>query len=165
MRLGATYPLLAHAVISPKAKGSKPWEKITAAGESVRALINQAKVEIGFRGETLAALLEYVPVNGRILYLHWRKVRCRIPNMKAKRVRLSDQVRRAVDSCGASRYRLSKATGLSQSQLSRFMAGHIGLSMHALDMLADVLQLRIVVGGPAAVPPLGRPGRKPKKGR
>ena len=90
-----------------------------------------------------------------------------MPNMKAKRVRLSDQVRRAVDACGASRYRISKATGLSQSQLSRFMAGHIGLSMHALDLLADVLGLDVVARGPVNVPPLGRPGRKPKskKGR
>jgi hypothetical protein len=65
MRLGATYPLLAHAVISPKAKGSTPWERITAAGERVRELIDRAKAEIAFPGDTLAALLEYVPVNGR----------------------------------------------------------------------------------------------------
>jgi len=88
-----------------------------------------------------------------------------MPNMKAKRVRLSDQVRRAVDACGASRYRISKATGLSQSQLSRFMAGHIGLSMHALDVLADVLGLDVVARGPAKILPRERPGPKPKKGR
>jgi hypothetical protein len=47
------------------------------------------------------------------------------------------------------------------------MAGHIGLSMHALDLLADVLGLDVVAHGPVNVPPLGRPGRKPKskKGR
>jgi hypothetical protein len=67
VRLGATYPLLAYAVRSPKAKGSKPWERIEAAGQRVRELIDRAKDEIGFRGETLAALLEYVPVNGKAL--------------------------------------------------------------------------------------------------
>jgi transcriptional regulator with XRE-family HTH domain len=87
--------------------------------------------------------------------------------MKAKRVKLSNQVRQAVDACGVSRYRLSKATGLSQSQLSRFMAGYLGLSMHALDILADVLGMDVVARGPVNVPPLGQPGRKPKakKGR
>ena len=85
--------------------------------------------------------------------------------MKAKRVKLSNQVRQAVDACGVSRYRLSKATGLSQSQLSRFMAGHIGLSMHALDALADVMGLDVVARGPLNVPPCQKPGRKPKKGR
>jgi hypothetical protein len=51
--------------------------------------------------------------------------------------------------------------------MSRFMAGRLGLSLQTLDALAEVLGLDVVARGPVNVPPLGRPGRKPKakKGR
>ena len=61
-------------------------------------------------------------------------------------MRLSDQVRRAVEESEMSRYRISKKTGIDQSNLSRFVHGEVGLSMEALDRLADVLGLNITVG-------------------
>jgi hypothetical protein len=42
--------------------------------------------------------------------------------MARKRLRFSDQLRRAVDASGLSRYRIAKLLGVSESLLSRFMA-------------------------------------------
>lgn len=58
---------------------------------------------------------------------------------------MSDQIRSAIDSCGITRYRISKETGISESALSRFMTGERGLSMTALDALADYLGLDVVM--------------------
>ena len=66
----------------------------------------------------------------------------------SKQPKLSEQVRQAIETCGRTRYRLSKETGISQSMLSRFMAGDRGLSMAALDVLAENLGLQIVVRQP-----------------
>jgi transcriptional regulator with XRE-family HTH domain len=59
----------------------------------------------------------------------------------------SDQLRRAIDSCGLTRYRIAKLTGLTQSMLCRFLAGHAITSGH-LDKLAELLRLRITMQGP-----------------
>jgi transcriptional regulator with XRE-family HTH domain len=71
--------------------------------------------------------------------------------MARRRVRLSDQVRRAVDASGLSRYRISKEIGVAESTMSRFMSGQGGLSMENLDALAELIGLDIA--GP----------RRPKK--
>ena len=71
--------------------------------------------------------------------------------MGKKRVKLSDQVRRAVDDCGLSRYAISKATGIDQTTLSRFMSAERGLPMKTLDVLAAFLDLNIKVGRPPKV--------------
>jgi transcriptional regulator with XRE-family HTH domain len=63
--------------------------------------------------------------------------------MGKQRVRLSDQVRRAVDASGLSRYRIAKETGIGESTMSRFMAGRCGLSLASIDALADLLGLDI----------------------
>ena len=68
--------------------------------------------------------------------------------MAKKREKLSDQVRRAVNDSGLSRYAICKALGLAQATMSRFMAGKGGLSMESLDALADLLDLNITVGKP-----------------
>ncbi len=68
--------------------------------------------------------------------------------MGKKRVKLSDQVRRAVDESGLSRYAICKALGMDQAIMSRFMTGKGGLSMAKLDALADLLGLRIVADRP-----------------
>jgi transcriptional regulator with XRE-family HTH domain len=65
-----------------------------------------------------------------------------------KRERLRDQVRRAVDASGRSRYAICKALGLAEATMSRFMNGRGGLSMDSLDALADLLGLNITVGKP-----------------
>ncbi len=66
--------------------------------------------------------------------------------MGKRRVELSDQIRRATDGCGMSRYAISRATGIAESTLSRFMSGERGLPMKTLDRLADFLDLNIVAG-------------------
>ena len=66
--------------------------------------------------------------------------------MTKRRIRLSDQVRRVVDSCGMTRYAIYKATNIDQGTLSRFVAGKAGLSLDNLDRLADLLDLNITSG-------------------
>ena len=66
--------------------------------------------------------------------------------MAKRRVRLSDQIRRAVDDCGLTRYAIFKATGIDQGTLSRFVAGAAGLCLDNLDRLADLLDLSITIG-------------------
>jgi len=62
-----------------------------------------------------------------------------------KRIPLSDQIRQAVESSGISQYRLSKEVQIGKTSLSRFMRGERGLTLKALDRLADFLELEIVV--------------------
>jgi plasmid maintenance system antidote protein VapI len=63
-----------------------------------------------------------------------------------KRLTLSDELRRAVDACGRSRYRLCKELGIAESTLSRFMSGDRGLTMKCLDRLAALLDLHVAAG-------------------
>jgi transcriptional regulator with XRE-family HTH domain len=77
-----------------------------------------------------------------------------------QRVKLSEQIRRAVDASGMSRYRICKELGIAESTMSRFMAGKGGLSMDNLDSLADLLHLDIVTGKRSP----GAGGRSSKKG-
>jgi len=63
-----------------------------------------------------------------------------------KRIKLTDQVRQSVKTCGLTRYRIWKETGIDQSTLARFAAGRAGLSMRGLDKLADLLDLNITSG-------------------
>ena len=64
-------------------------------------------------------------------------------DMSGERLKLSDQLRRAVDESGLSRYRICGEIGLAQSILSRFMSGKGGLSLATIDRLADLLELSI----------------------
>ena len=66
--------------------------------------------------------------------------------MNKRRVKLSNQVRRAVDASGLSRYRISKVLRVAESTMSRFMSGQGGLSMDNLDALADLLDLDLKTG-------------------
>ena len=63
---------------------------------------------------------------------------------KTKRVKLSDQVRQAIEDCGQTRYAICKATGLHDATLCRFMSGERGLTTTALDTVAEYLELSIV---------------------
>jgi hypothetical protein len=58
--------------------------------------------------------------------------------------KFSEQIRRAIDDCGKTRYWIWKKTGIAQSTLSEFMSGGRGLSMANLDLLAECLGLKIV---------------------
>ena len=55
-----------------------------------------------------------------------------------------DDIRKAIKASDNSRYRISKDIGLSESHLSQFMDGTKGLSIEALELLADYLELEIV---------------------
>ena len=57
--------------------------------------------------------------------------------------RFSDQLRRAVRESEATRYALSKTTGISQAVLCRFVAGTAGMSLDSIDKLVDALNLEI----------------------
>ena len=59
--------------------------------------------------------------------------------------KLLDEIRRAIKRSEHTRYAISKATGIDQAQLSRLMAGKIGLSIDTLEQLADFLGLEIVI--------------------
>ena len=61
---------------------------------------------------------------------------------------LSDQLRDAIDRCGLSRYRIWKETGIPESNLSRFMSGSGGLSMESVDLIGDLLRLKLEMRGP-----------------
>jgi transcriptional regulator with XRE-family HTH domain len=64
--------------------------------------------------------------------------------MARERVKLSDQIRRAVDARGLSRYRIAKEIRVAESTVSRFMSGS-GLETENLDALADLLGLHITI--------------------
>lgn len=64
---------------------------------------------------------------------------------KKRAMKLTDQIRRAIDQSGLTRYRIAKDTGLDESALSKFYNGSRGLSVEALDRIGEYLKLRIVV--------------------
>jgi transcriptional regulator with XRE-family HTH domain len=57
--------------------------------------------------------------------------------------KLSDQIRKAIDLSGLSRYRICKLTGIDQGAFSKFMAHKGGLSIASLDDVAEVLGLEL----------------------
>jgi hypothetical protein len=54
---------------------------------------------------------------------------------------VTDQLRRAVEACGQTRYAISKATGIPASVLSRFVADGRGLRSENIDKLCAHLGL------------------------
>ncbi len=76
----------------------------------------------------------------------------------------SGQLREAVAACGTSRYALARELGVSESTLSRFMAGKQGLTLATLDRLARVLGLELVATVQQVPRPVPR-GRKRAKGK
>jgi hypothetical protein len=68
----------------------------------------------------------------------------------AKSKRFSDQLRAVVLNADVTRYQISKATDIPESNLSRFVHGEAGLSLESIDRLAEFLNLRVV--GPNDTP-------------
>ena len=64
---------------------------------------------------------------------------------RSKYMAILDDIREAIETSGESRYAIAKATGLSQTTLSRFVNGERGLSVDALETLADHLGLEVVL--------------------
>ena len=54
-----------------------------------------------------------------------------------------DRIRAAIRKSGVTRYRIAKETDIGQPQLSRLMKGECGLSIEALERLAEYLGLEI----------------------
>ncbi len=63
--------------------------------------------------------------------------------MRKSNAKFSDEVRRAIDASGLSRYRICKEIGLPEASMSRFMAGKTGLETATLDRLAAFLNLHV----------------------
>ncbi len=55
----------------------------------------------------------------------------------------SEQLRRALNESGLTRYRIAKELGVSQATLSKFMSGQRGLSMAVVDRVCGLLGLII----------------------
>ena len=64
--------------------------------------------------------------------------------VKKRTKRFSDEIRAAVESCGVTRYRISKLTDIDAAVLCRFVQGQVGLSMDSLDKLAECIGLHVV---------------------
>ena len=58
---------------------------------------------------------------------------------------LVDQIRRAVEASGETRYAIAKASGVSQGQLSRLVSGERAMTVDTIERLADYLGLRITI--------------------
>jgi len=63
----------------------------------------------------------------------------------AGQLRLSDQLRAAIEASELTRYKISQATGIDQAVLSKFMAGTTGLSQASSDAIGELLGLELVV--------------------
>jgi len=88
-----------------------------------------------------------------------------------KRLKFSDQIRKAINESGMSRYRICKEMNFSESVMCKFMKEQSGLAIDTLDRLAELIGLSIVTNktkasGGRASKPKGN-GRKQRqlKGR
>ena len=63
---------------------------------------------------------------------------------KSKSDRLASQLRKLIDVSGVSRQKICKAALIDKGNFSRFMAGSSGLSLSAINRLAEFLDLDIV---------------------
>jgi transcriptional regulator with XRE-family HTH domain len=61
-----------------------------------------------------------------------------------RKLAISEQLRRAIDESGMSRYRISRETGINQSVLSRFAHGETSLYLETVDTLCELLGARLV---------------------
>ena len=59
----------------------------------------------------------------------------------------SDELRRAVEQSGMTRYEIYKRTGIDQAVLSKFVHGERGVSLDTVDTLCECLGLRLVAEG------------------
>lgn len=69
---------------------------------------------------------------------------CYIACMPRQPKRVSERIRAAIAASEASRYRIAKDCEIAESTLSRFMAGEQGLSMQAIDTLAEYFGMELV---------------------
>ena len=67
---------------------------------------------------------------------------------------ITERIQEAIRSGGMSRYAISKATGIDQGLLCRFMQGQSSLSFETAAKILDALELEVVI----------RPRRTTRKG-
>jgi plasmid maintenance system antidote protein VapI len=72
----------------------------------------------------------------------------------------SEQLREAVLRCGKTRYRISKETGITEAQLSRFVNGHADIALPTADKLIACIGARVEIELKKITPV---PKAKPKK--
>jgi transcriptional regulator with XRE-family HTH domain len=65
--------------------------------------------------------------------------------MATKPAVISERIREAIEMADVSRYQISISTGVDQAALSRFMSRERGLSMEAIDALAEYFGFELVV--------------------
>jgi hypothetical protein len=58
---------------------------------------------------------------------------------------LTERIQEAIRSSGTSRYAISKATGIDQALLCRFLQGKSSLTLISVDKVLDALGLEIVI--------------------
>ena len=92
----------------------------------------------------------------RTKHLTFPHIIAKIHPMTRTRTKLTDQLRQAIDAADRTRYRIALDAGIDHATMSRFMHG-AGLSMEALDAIAEALGLELVARRPAK--------RRTKKGR
>ena len=56
---------------------------------------------------------------------------------------ISEQLKAAILNCGETRYRIAKATGITEATLSKFVNGHHYLAQPTVDVLGEYLGLRL----------------------
>ena len=64
---------------------------------------------------------------------------------KKRSEKLSDQIRRAIETCGKSRYQIAKESGVDAATLCRFMQGQHGLLLDSLDRVSECIGLKVVL--------------------
>jgi DNA transposition AAA+ family ATPase len=57
---------------------------------------------------------------------------------------ITSQLRKEIETCGRSRYRISRDTGISEAALSRFMSGERGLAIETIEKLIDYFGYKLV---------------------
>ena len=66
----------------------------------------------------------------------------------ATKLSFTNQLRKCIDGCGSSRYRIGVSTGIDHATISRFMNGKGGLSGPNLDALAECIGMKAVLEKP-----------------
>jgi hypothetical protein len=59
---------------------------------------------------------------------------------------VAEEISDWIETCGVSWYRITQETGITELTLTRFISGQGGLTMKALDFLAELLRLSIATG-------------------
>ena len=64
---------------------------------------------------------------------------------KKRDEKLSDQIRRAIETCGKTRAQIARESGVDAATLCRFVQGRHGLLLDSLDRVAECIGLRVVI--------------------